>query len=307
MAAHSRLLQLLIIVLFGTFVARFLVKDIPAAKRVVSKVRLFRACSDDRYSDVYDKPSDPALAKEYALVNERHFGGRLPTIPIRWEPRLGEGSDPGPAGLRVQGLWHKCGRRIQILVNPVLKSDAHALRRTLCHEMIHEHLYASGDTRTKHGPAFQTVLQRLLDEKAFEGILATESDKGFLRSWLSQEKSALASMDRDLRQERDALHKMDKQFDRLNARIRLANVAGFGGPSDSDVEALEDARNKRVFVINALVRKYNERGGEFNKQVKRYNIMVSYPDGLDEENSFQPNDPAGGYVDQKKRHKKTRK
>ena len=37
-----------------------------------------------------DLDSDPALAGEYRRLNAQYFDGRLPSIPVRWEPRLAE-------------------------------------------------------------------------------------------------------------------------------------------------------------------------------------------------------------------------
>jgi hypothetical protein len=110
------------------------------------------------------RPGDPELNMDYQKVNERHFGNRLPAIPVLWEPRLREIGPLKAEGFTEDGLWTALGGKAFILLNPRISRNAAETRRTLCHEMIHEYLFTIGDTKTHHGPAFQSELRRLLAE-----------------------------------------------------------------------------------------------------------------------------------------------
>src|SRR5262245_41297537 len=40
--------------------------------------------------DALGKPTDPGLARAFRDINQQHFGGKLPDMPVLWEPRLAE-------------------------------------------------------------------------------------------------------------------------------------------------------------------------------------------------------------------------
>lgn len=187
--------------------------------------------------------SDPVLADAYQSINANYFGGALPAVRIRWEPRLG---DIGPLiaeDFRLEGVTN--GR--VILMNPTLEDDEPQLRRVLCHEAVH---VALADRSDGHGPKFQTLLRRLSTEGAFEGLVATDREKSELRA---------------------ALDRRSEELDREMSRLR---------GSWAEVDAADAVR---VEEYNARVRRLQASGAEFNRLVAQYNLMISYPDGLDEE------------------------
>ena len=251
------------------------------------------------------------LNKEYHEINDKHFGGRLPTIQVLWEPRLAQLGPLICKGFTQQGLWGvptytgvPDSDKPLILLNPGMKGQRDEVTRTLCHEMIHEYLFTRGDRKTNHGPAFQAELHRLLEEGAFRAILASEDEKASLRAWLRREQERLhaesvalkeqaATLDRD----RDGIdgesESLNQEADQLNQRILQANEQGFGWPHDQEIEA-RNARallqERRVAAFRASVAEFNatvERNHadvqRFNVNLSRYNLMMAYPDGLDDE------------------------
>jgi hypothetical protein len=187
--------------------------------------------------------SEPALADEYDSISARYFDGALPAVRVRWEERLDEIGPLIAEGFRLEGVTN--GR--VILLHPALQEDAHQLKRVLCHEVAH---VALGDRSDGHGPRFQALLKRLATEGAFEGLIATDEEKAALRAAL------------DRRSE-----EMDREMSRL--RGEWAEVDG------KDVA--------RVEAYNARVRRLQDDAADFNRRIAQYNLMISYPDGLDEE------------------------
>ena len=64
-----------------------------------------------------------------------------------------------------------------------------------------------------------------------------------------------------------------------------ANAAGKGWPGAEDVASLNarrDAYNSRAADLNRRGLDFRLAQDEFNRQVSRYNLMATYPDGLDE-------------------------
>ncbi|MBI3300038.1 MAG: SprT-like domain-containing protein [Elusimicrobia bacterium] len=234
------------------------------------------------------KPGDPELGAAYKDINARHFGGRLPEIPVLWEPGLDGLGEPASKGFRMDGLWGHYGSRTLILLNPRLQGDREALRRVLCHEMVHQHLHAVGDSKTKHGQAFQKTLRRLSDEGAFTGIAAVEGEKKALQSWLDAKESQLSRIESLLAAQRVGVEVAEAGMADLNARIEAANAQGHGWPSAPEMRAVESTRNERVAAYNSLMRGYNADIDVFNDEARRYNLMTAYPDGLDEEALVQP-------------------
>jgi hypothetical protein len=227
---------------------------------------------------------DPALEARYQEINGRHFARVLPALPVRWEPRLDEVGSLAGGAFTLEGMFGHVGRRATILLNPTLQADRRALDRALCHEMVHAYLYSIGDSSTDHGPAFQAVLRRLADEGAFEGLPATDEERASLRSWLDRESARL-----DV--ERDALNRLGEEMarDRADLERELADArAQWQGnqPADSPVLASlasrRDAYDRRATDANDRAARDRDDLAAFNREVDRYNLMLVYPDGMDE-------------------------
>ena len=245
---------------------------------------------------------DLELSKEYLEINAQHFGNGLPRIPVIWEPKLGELGPLIAEGFTEEGLTAQYNNRLFILLNPALRLNRREVRRALCHEMVHLYLITIGDTKTNHGPAFQTVLRRLSEERAFEGKWASESEKVSLRSWLEGESARLNREKSELERIRDDLDReggdLDREMHELNQRISSANQQGYGWPSDDEVESVRSRRdlfNEHAVEFNARVEQYDGDQARFNRRVNSYNLTMSYPDGLDEESAIRPR-PAVGRV-----------
>ena len=248
---------------------------------------------------------DPELGREYRTVNERYFAGALPNIPVAWEPAL---EDVGPLiaeGFTLEGMWGFVGDRRFILLNPALSADRRRFERTLCHEMVHEYLFTVGDTASGHGPAFQQQLRRLSEEGAFEGIPASDAERASLRDWLGAESARLDSVGAELEETRGDLDRdsetLRRELDDLNARTASANGRGSGWPSDDEIKSFksrQDLLRQRVADFNFAVERRNADRVHFNLEANRFNLMMSYPDGLDEESVVRPKSAAGGRVRQ---------
>jgi predicted SprT family Zn-dependent metalloprotease len=187
--------------------------------------------------------SDPVLADDYQSINLEYFSSGLPRVLVRWEERLDEIGPLIAEGFRLEGVTN--GR--VILLNPSLQDDAPQLRRVLCHEVAH---VALSDRSDGHGPRFQTLLKRLATEGAFEGLVATDEERAELR----------ATLDR-----------RSQELDREMSRLR------------GDWSEVDGTDAARVEAYNARVRRLQDAGADFNRKVAQYNLMISYPDGLDEE------------------------
>ena len=187
--------------------------------------------------------SDPALADKYDAISARYFDGALPSVRVRWEERLDEIGPLIAEGFRLEGVTN--GRII--LLHPALQDDAQQLKRVLCHEAAH---VALSDRSDGHGPVFQALLRRLAAEGAFEGLVATDEEKADLRI---------------------ALDRRSEEMDREMSRLRGAW---------SEIDSTDATR---VQEYNARVRRLQDEAAEFNRRVAQYNLMIAYPDGLDEE------------------------
>ncbi len=257
------------------------------------------------------KLGDPQLNRDHQGVNERYFGNRLSRIPVIWEPRLKEVGPLIGASFELKGLWSAEPRLI--LLNPAISRNPAETRRVLCHEMVHEYLFNLGDTKTRHGAAFQSELRRLQVEGAFQAIRASEDEKTSLRSWLKAESTRLEGESAGLQRENSELDRMRDEIDRekgnverendeLNQRISSANEQGYGWPSDGEIEAFKDKSrvidqrvadfNANVADFDASVERHNADSKRFNHNASRYNLMMAYPDGLDEESVIQPKSAA---------------
>jgi len=240
------------------------------------------------------RSGDPALNAEYQEINERHFGNELPSMPVLWEARLTEVGPLMAENFRLDGLAALRDGTQLILINPVVRGDPGQLRRTLCHEMVHQYLFTKGDTTTKHGPAFQRILQRLLEEGAFVGKWASDREKASLKAWLDRESTRLNGEKSELDRMRAIIERdreeLDGQVNDLNQRISSANREGSGWPSEDEVESVKSKReifNRVLDNYRNRVETYRADAMRFNGQANRYNLMISYPDGLDEESAVQ--------------------
>jgi hypothetical protein len=220
----------------------------PARTRVVSAEQ---ARMDALMRQNETRASEPALADAFDTMNAQYFGDRLPTVRIRWE----EGLDAiGPLiaeNFRLEGLTD--GK--VILLHPALEKDPRQLRAVLAHEMVHVELR---DRPESHGPEFQSRLRALAERGAFEGIVATEEEKQELHAQIERTSRRLSGELAELKQGRDRLEADAASLDR---------------------QLLQD----RIWSFNKRVREHNEAVDAFNRDVERYNLMNTYPDGLDRE------------------------
>jgi hypothetical protein len=228
--------------------------------------------------------SDPALAEEYRTLNAQYFDSRLPPVPVRWEPRLAEVGPLIAEDFRLEGVTN--GRLILLL--PSLQDNPEQIRRVLSHEMVHVALRDRPDAA--HGPAFQDLLRELSAKGAFTGIVATDEEKQALRRSLDVRAEQLTKELADLLRARAefeadvAAH--DKLVEDLNARTAAANQRQAGWPPESERAAANAGRERlqdRSWAFNARLRRHNDSVAEFNTLVEQYNLMISYPDGLDRE------------------------
>ncbi len=232
-----------------------------------------------------DAPGDPALGRMFHDLNVHHFSGRLPQMPVMWEPRLAEVGALAARTFTLEGMFGHIGDRAIILLNTSLQSDRPAVLRALSHEMVHAFLYTLGEDSSDHGPLFQAELKRLSAEGAFTGIVATDAERARLRAWLDRESARLdadsAALTRKGEQIEHERADLDRELSELHARLR-----GPDGHSASTRRAVEafnasrDAYNRDAEAANARIAQGRADRAEFNRQVRRYNLMLVYPDGL---------------------------
>jgi hypothetical protein len=235
-----------------------------------------------------DQPADPELGRVYGDINSRHFDGRLPEMPVIWEPRLAEVGRLADQAFTLDGMFGHIGDKAVILLHPRLARDSAALRRALSHEMVHAYLYTTGDRSNDHGPAFQATLRRLSDEGAFPGIAAGDDERETLRRWIADHSDRLDADRAQHRRERDALATeaiaLEEDLADLDALHKIGAVV-----DDAAVAAWTKRRddyNRRVEALRARSERVDADVAALNEQVDRYNQMMSYPDGLGEP---QPN------------------
>lgn len=247
------------------------------------------ALQKDILREALNRAADPALAKRFAEINTKHFFNSLPAMPVIWEPRLADVGALAGRTFTLLGMFGQSGDREIILLHPDLRNDAGGLDRALCHEMIHAYLFSVGDKTMDHGQAFRSVLHRLLNEGAFVSLEASPEERATLRAWLDTEAARLAAERKSL----DALaSEIDKErtdvqedVDAFNARASAARAAGRGDPSPEEVAAVNaqrDAHNNRAAAMNRRGLEFRIAQDEYNVQAARYNLMATYPDGLDE-------------------------
>jgi len=243
------------------------------------------------------KPGDPKLGALYQSISSQHFGSGLPAIPVRWEPDLARIGPLVARAFTLKGMFGHLRSKSVILLNPDLGTDEDALRRALCHEMVHAYLNVTGDSSTDHGPAFQAVLQRLAKEGAFEGIPATDDERARLRTWLDAESARLdgerhemARLGEDLEQGR---LEVERALADLDTRLAASRESRGAAPSEGDVAAavaLRDAYNRRATEANARSERNRADLDHFNREVERYNLMLVYPDGIEAHAQVTPKD-----------------
>ena len=230
-----------------------------------------------------DREGDEELGRLYRSLNVAHFDSRLPQTPVMWEPRLDEVGALANRMYTLQGVFGLVGTRTVILLHPKLAADERALRRTLAHEMVHASLFAGGDASTDHGSAFQSVLERLAAEGAFAGLAASREEIDGLRAWLDAEAARLTD-------ERGALGRASEALERERLAVEAATErlgASGAGPAHGYAEPVElttqrATYNDRAMRANDRADRYRASVDAFNREVERYNLMVAYPDGLDD-------------------------
>ncbi len=241
------------------------------------------------------EPGDPILNQMYFDISTRHFAAKLPAIQVLWEPRLADVGKLSAQTFTLQGMFGHLGGRSVILLNPALQGDKPAVARALCHEVAHAYLFSTGVKTSDHGPEFKSVLRRLADEGAFEGVVASDEERVNLRAWLDAESSRLdferTEIDRlsaEIERERTGV---ERALAEINARVSAGNAQGSGWPSQSEIAAANarrDAYNQQVIEANERVQRDRADLEHFNREVARYNLMLVYPDGLDERALLKP-------------------
>jgi len=246
------------------------------------------ALQKDILRDALNRPADPALAKRFAEINTKHFFNSLPAMPVAWEPRLADVGALAGRTFTLLGMFGQSGDREIILLHPDLRNDPAGLDRALCHEMIHAYLFSVGDKSMDHGQAFRSVLHRLLNEGAFVSLEASPEERATLRAWLDTEATRLAAERKSLDALASQIEKerieLEEDLEAFNARASAAAAAGWA-PSREEVAALNaqrDAYNNRAAAMIRRGLEFRGAQDEYNVQAARYNLMATYPDGLDE-------------------------
>lgn len=227
-----------------------------------------------------DTPGDPALGAIYQEIVAKHFAGAMPPMAVLWEPRLAQVGLLAAQTFTLEGMFGHVGSKTVILLNPDLQRDRAALMRALCHEMVHAYLYTTGDKTTDHGPAFQVVLQRLSAEGAFEGIMATDRERGELRAWIDGESTRLDETRRELEQLGATV-----EAERAAVERAIADANARGAVSQEEAAALNARResyNQLAVDANTRSARAQAERDHFNREVERYNLMLVYPDGIDQ-------------------------
>ena len=105
---------------------------------------------------------------------------------------------------------------------------------------------------------FQRELRRLSAAGAFSGIVATDEEKEETHRSI---ESGMADLEREIRE-------LGHERIALNADTAAPN------PNVADL-------NARIVDYNARVNRHNDAVNALNDRIAQYNLMISYPDGLD--------------------------
>ncbi|HEX4347941.1 MAG TPA: SprT-like domain-containing protein [Vicinamibacterales bacterium] len=229
---------------------------------------------------------DPDLQRQYTEINEKFFQSALPQVPVLWEPRLRE---VGPL-IDPDSVFEGLTDGHAILLSASLHGNDDKTRAVLCHEMVHVSFFAAGLSAEQHGQDFQDRLRALLDRGAFKGISAGDDEKRDLRASLGRESVRLdhefAAITADARHIDQESQQQNEVVANLNARMKAANERGSDPPSGAELEQAKSrtgALQRRVSFFNERVTTANSDAKRFNDEASRYNLMMAYPDGLDEE------------------------
>jgi hypothetical protein len=87
---------------------------------------------------------------------------------------------------------------------------------------------------------------------------------------------------------------VERALESLNTRVTTANAQGRGWPTTRErsvVAAMRDAYNRRAAAANERATRDRDALEHFNAEVARYNLMLVYPDGLDESDLVKPKVP----------------
>jgi hypothetical protein len=236
-------------------------------------------------------------------INTKHFDGKVPSMPVMWEPDLGRVGPLAGQSFTLEGMFGHFGKKSAILLNPDLQDDPAGLARALCHEMVHAYLYSTGDTSTDHGPNFQAVLKHLSEEGAFEGVPATDEERASLRAWLDAESKRLDAerqymdgLGADIERQKSDVEQAIADY---NSRADAAPTAGTGTANltNEAINALREAYNQRAIDANARTEQDKADLEHFNQEVARYNLMLVYPDGVDEHARVAPKTDPPSHTD----------
>jgi hypothetical protein len=114
------------------------------------------------------------LEAVYDAINQMHFGGKLPSIPVGWDSERFKAK--GKRGNAAETDLHHDNRNCRISFNP-----RHRVRGAitnhevvvLIHEMLHVKLseYQCNSRADLHGKRFRAERQRLIDAGAFTELL----------------------------------------------------------------------------------------------------------------------------------------
>jgi SprT-like family protein len=245
--------------------------------------------------DNVGRPGDPILGAMFQDLNAKHFSSALPAMPVMWEPGLGRVGDLAGHTFTLEGMFGHVRKQSLILLNPNLQANQPALARALSHEMVHAYLFVTGDDRTDHGPAFQSVLKRLSKEGAFEGILASDEERESLKSWLDAESARLDAEQQEMTRLSEEIERERREVEQLmadlEARVRAGTTQGSAAPSDVELDAATARRlayNDRATDANTRASRDRAALEHFNNEVARYNLMLVYPDGVDARALLKP-------------------
>lgn len=246
----------------GLGIALYLRRTMPAPKSGAAAPAAEKTEDRKRTEEIFaanaNLPGDADLASAYQVINAEYFDSRLPAVRLRWEARLDEVGPMIAENFRMGGVTD--GKTI--LLNPAIQENADEFRRVLCHEIVH--IAVPGEAQD-HGPNFQRYLKQLADRGAFRGIVATEDEKRERRAALDRKMADLSAQADILAQTKSALE---------------AEASGEHPGAD-----LAD----RTTMYNDRVRRHNDAVVQFNRDIDDYNLMVTYPDGLDRERLSRQN------------------